>query len=140
LLLRAEQLLSRSLFVEPGRFIDGPGDENRRHGVRDGACDHALQSICLRINVGISMSLRSCVPLSSGADRGARVRSLGDDGRPIPEPLTRAGRLAGKGITGEPFMPGPGVAASDCTGVTSVGCIALSNPVGMTVTRISPCI
>src|SRR5471032_2024685 len=92
--------------------------QQRDHGIRDHASTSGLQSICLRMKVGISMSLRSCDPLLGGGGctdgRGARGRSLtGLAGDTLD---TRAGRLAGKGITGAPL--GTLTVLASCDAVT----------------------
>src|SRR3954469_15205352 len=102
-----------------------------------------LQSICLRMNVGISISLRSC----SGDDRSRSgvtagllvgVFLFGSSSGALVAPFPRGGR---SGITGAPRTIGEGVAMSTA-GAWAVADWGLSrsNPVAMTVTRISPCI
>ena len=51
------------------------GQSQRDEGIQSDANDAELQSICLRMKVGISMSLRSCEPFS-GAGRGGRGASV----------------------------------------------------------------
>src|SRR6185437_14990517 len=107
-------------------------EEQRNQEIQAEPNEVRLQSICLRMNVGISMSLRSCDGLSGAAGRGAR----GISGRWVL-PMTRAGRLAGNGMTGAPLLGNTTLGCS-CAGVPT--CNARSKPVAMTVTRISPCI
>ena len=45
------------------REAKGENEKERHHQVGGGAGDDVLQSICLRMKVGISMSLRSCDPV-----------------------------------------------------------------------------
>ena len=59
------------------REAKGENEKERHHQVGGGAGAELLQSICLRMNVGISMSLRSCDPRArrrSAARARARAR------------------------------------------------------------------
>src|SRR6266545_707928 len=87
------------------------------------------------MKVGISMSLRSCDPLLRSPPCCRGRAASGVAGRAIVP--VRRGRLPGKGITGEPLAMTGGCS---CDGVLVPCCSARSNPVAMTVTRISPCI
>src|SRR4029077_12357671 len=99
------------------------------------------QSICLRMNVGISISLRSC----SGDDRSRSgvtggllvgVFLLGISPRGfLGAPLPRGGR---RGITGAPRTIGDGEVMR-LLGWGTATDWGRSKPVAITVTRISPC-
>src|ERR1051326_410371 len=91
-LLCAQKFFSWSSLREWRRRVERRGNENRDDRIRRDACNYSLQSICLRMNVGISISLRSWVALSTGVVRGGRETSF-EDVRPLATPLTRAGRL-----------------------------------------------
>src|SRR3954470_24751996 len=135
--LHREDLLA----IEGRSKPNGDQSKGRHYRIADRSYRCVLQSICLRMNVGISISLRSC----SGDDRSLSgvtagllvgVFLLGSSSGPTldaPFPLT--GR---SGMTGAPLTIGFGVAIT-LGGWTERDC-GRSNPVAMTVTRISPCI
>jgi hypothetical protein len=97
--------------------------KKRHHRVGGGANASWAQSICLRMKVGISMSLRSCDPAPVGGvgigARGALGRSLLGRAAGGMLPPTRAGRLPGNGMTGAPL--GAVTGALSCAGVTRPG-------------------
>src|SRR4051794_21368032 len=128
------------LLVEGGCKPNGDRREGRHHQITNGSNGSLLQSICLRMNVGISISLRSC----SGDDRSRSGVTIGllvgvflfgssRGVRVMPFP-----RGARSGITGAPRTIGDGVAITGWGWLEGEG--ARSNPVAITVTRISPCI
>src|SRR5437016_2330552 len=101
-----------------------------------------LQSICLRMNVGISMSLRSCSGderSRSGVTAGLLVGVFlfGSSSGVLVAPFPRGGR---SGMTGAPLTIGDGVAITLAGWVIADCGRSRSKPVAMTVTRISPCI
>src|SRR5687768_12872071 len=145
------------LVGERRRECDGYRAENDDDAIRDGAREEGIprarmgraglailrrtgvaQSICLRMNVGISMSLRSCSARSAGgaaaAGRRAPISVLvaaGRGGGAVFKRATDGLRCEWSGMTGAPF----GAMVS----ITGEVPVTLSNPVAMTVTRISPC-
>src|SRR3954468_12422205 len=128
------------LLVQGGSKPNGDRCHGRHDCITQGSYASLLQSICLRMNVGISMSLRSC----SGDDRsrsGVTIGLLvgvflfGSSSGALVMPFPRGAR---RGITGAPRMIGEGAAMIGCDWVDGVG--ARSKPVAITVTRISPCI
>src|SRR3954466_3810704 len=128
------------LLVQGGSKPNGDRCHGRHDRITQGSYASLLQSICLRMNVGISMSLRSC----SGDDRSRSGVTIGllvgvflfgsSSGLlVIPFPPGRR-----SGITGAPLMIGDGVVITGWGWLEVVG--IRSKPVAMTVTRISPCI
>src|SRR3954470_13186875 len=135
--LHREDLLA----IEGGSKPNGDQSKGRHYRIADRSYRCVPQSICLRMNVGISMSLRSC----SGDDRSLsgvtagllvgvflRGSSRGPT-RDVPFPLT--GR---SGITGAPRVIAGGWAMTLCGWVDAAP--GRSKPVAITVTLISPCI
>src|SRR5688572_30648344 len=132
------------LLFEGGNKPNGGYSHSRHDAITNWSHASRLQSICLRINVGISMSERSCsgddLSLSGVTGFEVGVLRLGISprvGRPVP--LERGGR---SGITGEPRPTTTGVGTTE-TGVETwwdEDALSRSKPVAITVTRISPCI
>src|SRR5216117_1574396 len=128
------------LLLEGRRKPNGDRCQGRHDCITNRSHSIPLQSICLRMNVGISMSLRSC----SGDDRSRSgvtaglvvgVFRFGSSRGDLVAPFPRGGR---SGMTGAPRTIGDGVAirvldwlGADC---------GRSKPVAITVTLISPCI
>src|SRR6476660_5568589 len=127
------------LLFQGWRKPNGDRCHGRHDCIAEGSYASLLQSICLRMNVGISMSLRSC----SGDDRsrsGVTIGLLvgvflfGSSSGVLVRPFPRAGR---SGITGAPRMIGDGVATTGWAWLEAVW--GRSKPVAITVTLISPC-
>src|SRR5687768_14635183 len=129
------------LLFEGWNKPNGGYSHSRHDAITDWSHASRLQSICLRINVGISMSERSCsgddLSLSGVTGFEVGVLRLGISPRVgRPTPLERGGR---RGMTAEPRTTGAGVGSTE-TG-TETDCDEWrSKPVAITVTRISPCI
>src|SRR5204863_4888376 len=130
------------LLLEGRRKPNGDRCQGRHDCITNRSHSIPLQSICLRMNVGISMSLRSC----SGDDRSRSgvtaglvvgVFRFGSSSGALVAPFPRGGR---SGITGAPRTIGDGVVIKvlGCDGV-DWDC-GRSKPVAITVTLISPCI
>ena len=114
-----------------------PASASATKEYRADANEAGLQSICLRMNVGISMSLRSCEPFSTGG-RGGRWTSLvrGADAAPVHTRGTIARERNHRRALGRRDgrrLHAPASCWRRCDS-------ARSKPVAMTVTRISPCI
>src|SRR2546430_16968244 len=129
------------LLLEGRRKPNGDRCQGRHDCITNRSHSIPLQSICLRMNVGISMSLRSC----SGDDRSRSgvtagllvgVFRFGSSSGALVAPFPRGGR---SGITGAPRTIGDGVVIRlpGCWVVVDCG---RSKPVAITVTLISPCI
>src|SRR5262249_44395990 len=122
---------------EAGGKANRAGQGQRDESVQDDPDERRLQSICRRMNVGISMAVTSWGARSLGvAGRAERVVSVGRVTALDPvEPATRVGRVCGNWMIGDPAGLAVVVVEATSPARAVPTCNARSNPVAMTVTR-----